>query len=73
MAYFVVVIAGLAFGMADQYLGSRSALGAWAATASVVSAPWLLLAFIAGMTQERARRAMTLGFVVTVRRWSATS
>jgi hypothetical protein len=31
-----------------------------------MSAPWLVLPFLAGMTQERARRAMAIGFVVTV-------
>src|SRR5205823_4526706 len=48
------------------YLGSRSALGGWAAAVSGLSAPWLVLPFLAGMTQERARRAMILGLVVTL-------
>jgi len=66
MAYVVAVIAGLAFGAADQYLGSRSALGGWAAAVSGLSAPWLVVPFVAGMTQEHARRAMVLGLVVTL-------
>jgi hypothetical protein len=66
VAYLVSLVAGLAFGAADQYLGSRSALGAWAATVSMVSAPWLLLSFVAGLTQERGRRAMALGLAVVV-------
>ena len=67
MAYLVVVIVGLLFGAADQQLGSHSiTLGPWAATAAQVSAPWLLLPFIVGSTQERPRRAALLGLVVTV-------
>jgi len=66
MAYVVAVLAGLAFGAADQYLGSRSALGGWAAAVSGLSAPWLLVPFVAGMTQEHARRAMVLGLVVSL-------
>jgi uncharacterized membrane protein (UPF0136 family) len=31
-----------------------------------MSAPWLVLPFVVGMTQERARRAMALGLVATV-------
>ncbi|MEA2508400.1 MAG: hypothetical protein QOG21_482 [Actinomycetota bacterium] len=64
MAYFVALIFGFAFGAADQYLGSRLVLGAWAPTVSMISAPWLLLSFAAGMTQERRRRAMVLGLMV---------
>jgi hypothetical protein len=33
---------------------------------SGLSAPWLVLPFVAGMTQKRPRRAMALGLVVTV-------
>ena len=66
MAYLVAVILGLAFGAGDQYLGTMLWLGPWTATAAQVSAPWLLLPFVAGMTQERARRAAALGLVVTV-------
>ncbi|HEX3326213.1 MAG TPA: hypothetical protein VHV50_04380 [Actinomycetota bacterium] len=65
MPYVVAVVGGFAFGAADQYLGSRIAFGAWAATVSQMSAPWLVLPFIAGMTQERARRAMAVGLLVT--------
>lgn len=66
MAFFLAAIVGLAFGAADQYLGSRSAvLGSWAATAAQMSAPWLVLPFVVGMTQERPRRAMLLGLVAT--------
>jgi MFS family permease len=64
MAWIVAVVLGFGFGALDQYLGSRSALGAWAATVSGLSAPWLVLPFVAGMTQERSRRGMALGLVV---------
>jgi hypothetical protein len=65
VGYLVAVIVGLAFGAADQYLGSMSWLGPWASTAAQVSAPWLVLPFLAGLTQRRARRAAVLGLVVT--------
>jgi hypothetical protein len=66
VAYLVVTLISLAFGAADQYLGSRSiVLGPWASTAAQMSAPWLLLAFSVGITQRRARRAAVLGLVVT--------
>jgi hypothetical protein len=66
VAFLVVVVLGLAFGGADQYLGSRSvALGPWASTAAQMSAPWLVLPFVVGTTQERPRRAMVLGLLVT--------
>src|SRR5918996_5213729 len=62
MVYVVAAIAGLAFGMADQYLGSLSSrIGGWAAAVSQLAAPWMVLPFLAGMTQNRARRAMAGG------------
>jgi hypothetical protein len=67
VAYLVAIIAGLAFGMADQYLGSLSSrVGGWAAAVSQMAAPWFMLPFLVGVTQERARRAMTLGVMATV-------
>jgi hypothetical protein len=67
VAFFLAAILGLAFGAADQQLGSHTtALGAWAATAAQVSAPWLVLPFLSGSTQKRARMAAALGLVVTV-------
>jgi hypothetical protein len=65
VAFLFAAIVGLAFGAADQYLGSMAWLGAWTSTAAQVSAPWLILPFVTGMTQERSRRAMALGLVVT--------
>jgi Family of unknown function (DUF6518) len=69
MAYAVAVLAGLAFGAGDQYLGTLTAgavLGTWTWTVSGMSAPWLLVPFVAGLTQESERRAMALGLVVTL-------
>jgi hypothetical protein len=66
VAYLIAALTGLVFGAADQYLGSRSALGGWAAAVSGLSAPWLMLPFVAGMTQDRVRRGMTIGLVVTL-------
>ena len=69
MAYLIAILAGLVFGAADQYLGGLKAgavLGTWSWTVSGMSAPWLILPFVAGMTQERRRRAMALGLVVTM-------
>jgi hypothetical protein len=68
-----VVVLSLAlafiFGAADQYLGSLSGhFGhfAWATDISLLSAPWLLLAFAAGATQRVARRAAILGLAATL-------
>jgi hypothetical protein len=56
-----------AFGAADQFLGARAwIVGSWAIGASLLSAPWLLVAFAAGWAQPTARRAVTLGFVCTL-------
>jgi hypothetical protein len=69
MAYLVAALAGLLFGAGVQYLGTLTmgaVLGTWAWAVSGMSAPWLLLPFVAGMTQTRARRAMMVGLVVTL-------
>jgi hypothetical protein len=63
VAYFIAVVVGLAFGATDQYLGTIR-FDPWAWTVSGMSAPWLVLPFVVGMTQERVRRAMALGLVV---------
>ena len=67
MALLLVALLGLGFGAADQQLGSLTAeLGPWTSTAAQMSAPWIVLPFVVGMTQPRARRAMVLGLVVSV-------
>jgi hypothetical protein len=66
MAYFLVALFGLAFGAAVQQLGaSTSEVGPWASTAAQMSAPWLVLPFLVGTSQQDARRAAVLGLVVT--------
>ena len=67
MPYLVVAVVCLAFGGLVQQLGSASVwLGAWTATAAQVSAPWLVLPFVIGMTQRSHRRAAVLGLVGTM-------
>jgi hypothetical protein len=58
-----LVLAAL-FGGGDQYLGSLS-WHPWAADISLLSAPWLVIAFLAGCTQRDPRRAALLGFGCT--------
>ena len=41
-------------------------MGGWASTVSGMSAPWLAIAFVAGMTQEGRNRAMVIGLIVTM-------
>lgn len=65
VSYVVAIVVGLVFGAVDQYLGTIR-FGPWAWTVSGMSAPWLVLPFVAGVTQERSRRAMALGLVVTM-------
>jgi hypothetical protein len=65
VGYLIAVIVGLGFGAADQYLGTIR-FDPWAWTVSGMSAPWLVLPFVVGMTQGRARRAIALGLVATV-------
>ena len=66
MAFFLAALLGLAFGAADQQLGALTGeLGSWTSTAAQMSAPWLVLPFLIGMTQQRARRAAVIGLVVT--------
>lgn len=60
---------GFLFGAFDQYLGTvhvTSHVGWWTITVSGMSAPWLILPFLAGMTQERAKRAVALGVIVVL-------
>jgi uncharacterized protein DUF6518 len=66
MVFFLAALLGLAFGAADQQLGTLTAeLGPWTSTAAQMSAPWLVLPFLIGLTQPDARRAAVLGLLVT--------
>jgi hypothetical protein len=68
--YAALVITALAlllaavFGAVDQYLGSFS-MHPWMADVSLLSAPWLVLAFVAGCTQREPKRATLLGLGCT--------
>jgi hypothetical protein len=59
------LVAAALFGGGDQYLGSLS-WHPWAADVSLLSAPWLVLAFLAGCTQRDPRRAALLGLACTI-------
>jgi hypothetical protein len=58
-----LVLAAL-FGAGDQYLGSFS-MHPWMADVSLLSAPWLVLGFLAGCTQREPKRAALLGLGCT--------
>jgi hypothetical protein len=60
----LALVLSAAFGAGDQYLGSLSALP-WGADVSLLSAPWLVLPFLAGATQRERRRAALLGLACT--------
>ena len=58
------------FGAGDQYLGSLTGSGhpwaaGWSTDLSLLSAPWLVLPFVAGATQRDPRRAALLGLACT--------
>jgi hypothetical protein len=62
-------VAGLVFGMADQYLGSLRpmlVLGTWTIPVSQMSALWLLVPFLMGSRQRSPGRAAVAGLVATV-------
>jgi len=66
----LALIAAAAFGAGDQYLGSLQGSGhawaaGWAADVSLLSAPWIVLAFVAGCRQKDPRRAALLGLGCT--------
>jgi hypothetical protein len=61
----VALVLAAVFGGADQYLGSMS-WHPWGADVSLLSAPWLLLPFLAGGTQRDPGRAALFGLACTV-------
>jgi Family of unknown function (DUF6518) len=68
VAFALVLSAG--FGAGDQYLGSLTGSGhvwaaGWSTDISLLSAPWLVLPFVAGATQKDPRRAALLGLACT--------
>jgi uncharacterized protein DUF6518 len=66
----LALVLSAAFGAGDQYLGSLTGSGhlwaaGWSSDVSLLSAPWLVLPFVAGATQRDPRRAALLGFACT--------
>jgi len=60
----LVLVLSAAYGAGVQYLGSL-VHHPWGADVASLSAPWLLLAFLAGTTQREPRRAALLGLGAT--------
>jgi hypothetical protein len=65
VAAAVALLLAAAFGAGDQYLGSLS-WHPWAADVSLLSAPWLVLPFLAGWSQRSPRQAALLGLGCTL-------
>jgi Family of unknown function (DUF6518) len=70
MVVVLALVLSAAFGAGDQYLGSLLGSGhvwaaGWASDISLLSAPWVVLAFVAGATQRDPRRAALLGLGCT--------
>jgi hypothetical protein len=66
----LALLLSAAFGAGDQYLGSLTGSGhlwaaGWSSDISLLSAPWLVLPFVAGATQRDGRRAALLGLACT--------
>ena len=66
----LALVLSAVFGAGDQYLGSLTGSGhvwaaGWSSDISLLSAPWLVLPFVAGATQRDARRAALLGLACT--------
>jgi hypothetical protein len=66
----LVLVLSAAFGAGDQYLGSLTGSGhlwaaGWSSGLSLLSAPWLVLPFVAGVTQRDPWRAALLGLACT--------
>ena len=72
MLVVLLLVLSAIFGAADQYLGSLPGAHLWAAQmpwmtdVSLLSAPWVLLPFLAGTTQREPRRATLLGLACTI-------
>jgi hypothetical protein len=70
MGIALALVLSAAFGAGDQYLGSLTGSGhvwaaGWSSDISLLSAPWVVLAFVAGTTQRNPRRAALLGLACT--------
>lgn len=70
MVVAIALLVSAAFGAGDQYLGSLTGSGhawaaGWSSDISLLSAPWLVLPFVAGATQREPRRAALVGLACT--------
>ena len=70
MVVALALLLSAAFGAGDQYLGSLTGSGhawafGWSSDVSLLSAPWLVLPFVAGATQRLRRRAALVGLACT--------
>ena len=64
MAVAFALVLSAAYGAGSQYVGAR--VPGWGPDAAQLSAPWLVIAFIAGSTQKTPRRGALLGLAATV-------
>lgn len=66
MPVVFALVLSAAFGAGDQYLGSGHLGGVgWPTDVSLLSAPWLVLAFAAGATRREPKRAALIGLACT--------
>jgi hypothetical protein len=59
----LALVLSAAYGAGTQYLGAR--VPGWGPDAAQLSAPWLLIAFLAGSTQRTPRRGALVGLGAT--------
>lgn len=63
MGVALALVLSAAYGAGTQYLGAR--VPGWGPDVAMLSAPWLVIAFLAGATQKTPRRAALLGLGAT--------
>ena len=63
MRVALVLVLTAAYGAGTQYLGAR--VPGWGPDVAQLSAPWLVIAFLAGATQKTPLRGVLLGFGAT--------
>src|SRR5690349_15385484 len=63
MGVALALLLSAAYGAGTQFLGARAP--GWGPDVAMLSAPWLLIAFLAGATQTKPRRAALVGLAAT--------